>query len=70
MLLLALGFQILICCSFCNCIFFLKVEKFTSAMIKGPETIATEMSGVYVKKESMSLYGMEMIYHFLYAIWE
>jgi hypothetical protein len=37
-------------------------------MIKRPETIATEMSGVYVKNESISFsYCMDMIYHFLYV---
>ena len=47
-------FKFLICCSLCNCIFFLIVEKFISAIIKRPETTATEMSGAYVKNESIS----------------
>jgi hypothetical protein len=38
-----------ICCSLCLCILFLKVEKFTSAMINRPAIMATEMNGIYVK---------------------
>lgn len=42
-----------ICCSLCLCILSLKVEKFNSAMIKSPATLATEMNGIYVKNESI-----------------
>jgi hypothetical protein len=53
-------FKFLICCSLCNCIFFLKVEKFTKARIKRPETFATGMSGVYVKNE-IEAFSREML---------
>jgi hypothetical protein len=46
------------------------VEKFINAIIKRPETIATEMSGAYVKNKSISFRKeWDMIYRFLYAIY-